>query len=114
MPTTACPLLALGRRLSFPRQDLHFTEHLVLAAHTSGLRSLFFMVVVVPPWLAFGWSQPWTVAVYFAIWFFYYGVASARFYEGGRWWAGIRGALVALIAQVVTTALVWAAIWATR
>lgn len=83
-------------------------------SYTSGQRSLFFTIVVVPPWLAFGWSQPWTTAVYFAIWFLYYGVACAQFYEGGRWWAGVRGFLIAVLAQLVITVLVAGAIRATR
>lgn len=97
------PLLALFARFFFRRDRLHFAEHLVLASYTSGFRSIFFTLVVLPAWGLLQLNHRGTVAVYLALWITYFGVACAQFYAGNRWWLWAKGVLVAVAAQLVTT-----------
>lgn len=103
------PLLSLFGMLLFRRDRLHFAEHLVLASYASGFRSIFFTTVVASIWMLTQWSQPITAAVYLLLWVGYYGVASAQFYTGNRWWLWFKGVLVAVLAQAMITAIIWGA-----
>ncbi len=103
------PLLAAFCALLFPRQQLYFAEHLVLAAYASGMRSLFLTVFLVPLWTLWQPSHNsglTLLAVYLCIWFAYFGFAAAQFYAGSRLAAGFKGALAALLTQAATQAVV--------
>jgi hypothetical protein len=104
------PLLALFGAVLFREDKLNFAEHLVLTTYTSGFRSIFFMLAVIPVWAIF--SPPFVslTAVYIAMWVAYFGVACAQFYTGNRWWLWFKGVLVAVLAQAVTTATIAASI----
>jgi len=106
------PLLAMFSKLMFRRDKLFFAEHLVLAAYTSGFRSIFFTLCVIPAWLLFDWHYPTTVAAYVALWLTYFGIASAQFYQGNRWWLWLKGVTVGALTQVLISGLIFAAIWA--
>jgi hypothetical protein len=97
------PLLALFAGLLFRAERLNFAEHLVLASYASGFRSIFFMLVVLPLWWFAHTGYQATVAAYIAVWLTYFGVACAQFYAGNRWWNWLKGVLVGLLAQAVTT-----------
>jgi hypothetical protein len=97
------PLLALFAALLFRGAKLNFAEHLVLAAYTSGFRSIFFTCVVLPVFLLGRTNHQATLMVYLALWLTYLGVACAQFYDGNRWWGWVKGVLVGLCAQAVTT-----------
>jgi uncharacterized OB-fold protein len=105
------PLLAMFGKLMFRRDKLFFAEHLVLAAYTSGFRSIFFTLGVIPLWLLFDWHYPTTVGVYVALWLTYFGIACAQFYQGNRWWLWLRGVMVGVLTQVLISGLIFAAIW---
>lgn len=105
------PLLSFFGMLFFRKERLHFAEHLVLASYASGFRAIFFTALIAPVWAYFRWDYMSTVAAYLLVWFTYFGIASAQFYGGNRWWAWCKGFLVAALTQVVTTAIITAAIW---
>ena len=78
------PLLALWGRWLWLRSGRNLAEHLVLAAYSSGLRSLFFLLVVIPivmllRELGVGLHYGYPIAVYLLIWIAYFGWASAQF-----------------------------------
>jgi hypothetical protein len=105
------PLLSLFGMLFFRRDRLHFAEHLVLASYASGFRSIFFTALVAPVWMLTHWNQGITASIYLLLWVAYYGMASAQFYEGNRWWLWCKGALVAVLAQVMISLIIWGAFW---
>ena len=100
------PLLSLYSMAFFRAEKLHFAEHLALASYTSGFRSLFFMLVVAPFWVLTHWNYPATLGTYLAAWVLYFGVACAQFHGGNRWWCGLKGVLVAALAQVTAWLLI--------
>lgn len=112
------PLLALWSRLLFLRSGLNFAEHLVLAAYTSGLRSLYFVAVIIPTALLQSalqvrWAYWQQIIFHLVVWMLYYAWASSQFMDEpqrrGR--NAARGALVAVLAQASATALIGLAFW---
>lgn len=103
------PMLSLFGMCLFRKDKLHFAEHLVLASYASGFRSIFFTMVVATIWMLTQWSQPITTAIYMLLWVCYYGVAAAQFYTGNRVWLWCKGAMVAILAQLTITLLIWGA-----
>lgn len=105
------PLLALLCQGLFRGADRRFSEHLVLAAYASGLRSIFFTLVVAPLWMLLQQRHAAMLIAYLGLWSLYFGFACSQFHAGHRLWSGLRGVLVAMLAQAITTALVAAAVW---
>ncbi len=105
------PILAAFGKLLFRADKLNFAEHLALAAYTSGFRSIFFTLVVIPIWLVFEIPYNNVLGVYIALWLFYYGVGCAQLYRGNRWWLWVKGVFVAVLTQTVITAAIVGAIW---
>jgi len=110
------PLLALWSRLLFLRSGRNLAENLVLVAYGSGLRSLFFLLVVVPAVIglrALGLGVPYgtQILVYLLCWVVYFGWASAQFHGGvdWRWHHWLRGSAVTVLATASSTAIVWLA-----
>jgi hypothetical protein len=103
------PLLAAITRLVEARCGFNFAEHLVLAAYASGIRILFFMVIVIPSWDFFHPSGPtaehWYY-IYLLVWSVYFGFAASNFFRGNRavsWCKGVAAALLTwILTQVVT------------
>jgi hypothetical protein len=110
------PLLALAGRLVFPRTERNVAEWLVLAAYTSGLRSVFFSLVVAPLWWLlsrFGMAprSGWVVSVYLLLWVAYFAWAAAQFLRPDwRWPQLLRAVLVPVLAQGVSSLLISIAI----
>lgn len=112
------PLLALWSRLLFLRSGRNLAENLVLVAYCSGLRSVFFLLVVAPAVMALRtadlgfpyWAQ---ILVYLFFWVAYFGWASAQFHGGAgwRWTDWLLGSAAAVLAQASSTILVWLAFW---
>lgn len=112
------PLLALWSRLLFWRSGLNFAEHLVLAAYTSGLRSLYFVAIIIPTallqiTLQMRWAYWQQISFHLIVWMLYFAWASSQFMDEpqrrGR--NAARGALVAVLAQASSFALIWVAFW---
>jgi hypothetical protein len=103
------PLLAIGCKLLFFGARMHFAEHMVLAAYTSGMRALALGLIETPlrAFFVAQHSDRWITLVYFIVWFGYFGHAAAQFYGGNKLWAGFRAALAALLSVVLTSALIY-------
>lgn len=105
------PVLSLWNLLMFRKSKTNFAENLVLAAYTSGERSVFFTLIVAPLWyLLHRYYYP-LLFIYFLTWFSYYGWACTRFFPGKRTLNFMKGFLVALLTQLVTIAIVSGSIW---
>jgi Protein of unknown function (DUF3667) len=106
------PLLALMCRWLFRSARQHYAEHLVLAAYTSGLRSVFFTIVVAPAWILFHRGQGILLLAYLGLWSLYFAYACSQFHPGPRWSSALRGLIAAMLSQAIVTGFITAAIWA--
>ena len=100
------PFVALGNLLMFRRRPIRYAEHLILAAYTSGTRSLFFSMVCMPILWLFPEAFAPVTGVYFVCWWGYYAWANRQFLsrEGKpAWW---RCLLPPILSQVMLTVLV--------
>jgi hypothetical protein len=94
------PLLAAFTRILDVRGGFNYAEHLVLAAYTSGMRILFFTVIVIPAWYLLRPSDAVARDLFYAylpIWLLYFGFAASRFYPGNRsvsWCKGLAAAIM--------------------
>lgn len=100
------PFLALFNRLLFQRKKMNYSENLVLAAYTSGERSIFFSVVIAPVWVLFHPPFYPFLAFYLIAWWGYYGWACSQFYEGRKSVLFLKGLLSGLLTQLATVLLV--------
>jgi hypothetical protein len=104
------PLLAAACAVLFRSHRLNYAEHLVFAAYTSGLRSLF-LALVETPLLALthaDTADPALSLLYLGVWFAYFAFAATQFYGGHRLAAVIKAIGAAVISQVVIIALLMA------
>jgi hypothetical protein len=100
------PLLAAFSRLLFRKYGISFAEHLVLASYTSGMRSLFTTIVVIPGSLIV-LRLTGTVSIYVAaasllLWLAYFTFAMVQFSGDHRMVSGFKGTLAAVLAWVTT------------
>lgn len=106
------PLLAGFGRLLFARRGHNFAEWLVLAAYSSGLRSIFFTLGVAPLWwglrqAGLAPSYPAALGLYLVVWLLYFSWATAQFLEPQwRWPLLLRALAVPLLSQLATIVLV--------
>ncbi len=100
------PLLALFNRLLFRRTNTNYSENLVLAAFTSGERSIFFSLLIAPIWVFFHPPYYPFLAVYLFCWSCYYGWACSQFYTGRKFISFIKGFLSTILTQIVTVLLI--------
>ena len=103
------PILAAFCGALFRKNGYNFAEHLVLAAYTSGVRSLFLTLLVIPYWYLFRPSAGIAVYLYYSylcIWFIYCGLATSQFYQGNRGASWAKGVLAATLAQAMSQAIV--------
>ncbi len=103
------PLIALICFAFFRAVRLNFSEHLVLAAYTSGFRALLLALVEVPLhyFTGISTSDPRLIAPYFLVWTGYFAFAAVQFYGGKPWWSIIRAVLAVFAAQVMTMLFVF-------
>jgi hypothetical protein len=102
------PILAAFSRLIYRGYAINFAEHLVLASYTSGMRSLFYTLVILLGWAVLGSNQ--RALVYggtagLVIWLAYYGFAAAQFMQDVRFVAALKGASAAALAWLTTQLL---------
>jgi hypothetical protein len=109
------PLLAASCALLFLREGRNYAEHLVLAAYASGFRALYLALIETPLLAATGvdTANPWLAVGYFGVWFAYFAFASSQFYRGNRLWSAFKAVLAAVLAQVVTVAVIMMVLYLT-
>jgi hypothetical protein len=100
------PLLAAYSRLLFRKYGISFAEHLVLASYTSGMRSLFTTIFVIPGSLIIlrltGTDSIYFEAAGLLLWFAYFTFAMVQFSRDHRMLSGLKGVLVAVLAWVTS------------
>jgi uncharacterized protein DUF3667 len=106
------PLLAAFNRLLFAKDRTNFAEHMVLAAYTSGMRSLFTTLFVIPLSAIFhltGGARDELEIVFLGIWIAYFAWAASQFSHQPRFGGAIKGALAAVFtwaaSQIVYSAI---------
>jgi hypothetical protein len=96
------PLLAAFCRLLFRKEGLRFAEYLVLASYTSGMRSLFTTIVVIPVSLIIfrltGAGSIFVELTGLLVWIAYFAFAMYQFSREQRLLWGLRGAMAAVLA----------------
>jgi hypothetical protein len=103
------PILAACCNALFQKDGYNFAEHLVLAAYTSGIRTIFLTVLVIPYWYLFrpsGSVALYLYYLYLSIWLLYCGVAASQFYQGNRGASWAKGVLAAALTQAMSQAIV--------
>jgi len=105
------PLLAAACTLLFWDEKLHYAEHLVLSAYTSGFRILILGLVATPV-IALAKVAPASASFvpwYIGLWLVYFSFAAAQFYRAGNvFWVITRAVIAALIGQAATIYLIYA------
>ena len=103
------PLLAGVCALFFFRERLHYAEHMVFIAYTSGIRCLFFALVATPAMYFSGANSAdeRLVIGYYLLWGAYFAFAVSQFYRGNRAWSALKGLIAAAISQGLVFYLVY-------
>jgi hypothetical protein len=103
------PILAACCSVLFRKDGYNLAEHLVLAAYTSGIRTIFLTLVVIPYWYLLrpsGSVALYLFYSYLCIWLFYCGIATSQFYRGNRGASWAKGVLAAALTQAMSQAIV--------
>lgn len=103
------PFGALFSWLLFRKSGRTYAENLVLAAYTSGQRSVFYSLVIAPVILMLPQYYMTFVYTYLGLWVLYLAWAVTQFYQNRSPWAVVRGLLVGLLEQLVIYILIFAA-----
>jgi len=104
------PLIAFFTWIFFRKTGKNYSEFLVLAAFTSGERSVFMNIFILPLWIFFKqWYTP-VLYTYMLLYFTYFGWACMQFSGKKTAWSFIKGFLIPLIVQIIITIMVIAAI----
>lgn len=104
------PILALWCSLFFWTDRLHYAEHLVLSAYSSGFRILVLGLIATPLmyFLHLNPADRVIVPAYYGLWLVYFSFAAVQFYRGKKLWIVARAALAAILGQAVTMLLILA------
>lgn len=102
------PILAGWCALLFWTDRLHYAEHLVLAAYSSGFRILV-LGLVATPLMYFGHMSSADrvfAPTYYGVWLVYFSIAAWQFYGGQKAWILVRAVFAAILGQAVTMGLI--------
>jgi hypothetical protein len=107
------PILALLCWGLFFRARLHYAEHLILAAYTSGLRALFLGLIETPLMLITGatTANPRLVWAYYALWVAYFAFAATQFYRGNVLWTGFKAVVAVLVSQLAVVYIIYVIVY---
>jgi hypothetical protein len=102
------PVLALFCWALFFRARLHYAEHLILAAYTSGFRALFLGLVEVPLLVLSGatTANSRLVGAYYVLWASYFAYAAYQFYRGKPAWTIGKAVLVVVVGQIAVVGVI--------
>jgi hypothetical protein len=102
------PLQALVCSIVFLRARLSWVEHMVLAAYTLSVRDALLTLVIIPAQLATSRHGPTPLegAMFWLIWYTYFGWACAQFYGGRRWLAFLGGVAAAAAEHLTLIAII--------
>jgi len=103
------PILTGCCALVFWTDRLHYAEHLVLSAYSSGFRILVLGLIATPV-MYFGHVNPADrsfMPAYYGLWLAYFAVAAVQFYRGGKTWIVVRALVAGILAQALTVGLIY-------
>lgn len=100
------PLLGMFSSLFFRKSGRNFAENLVLAAYTSGERSVFFSIVIAPLWMLLHTQYYLFLSIYIFSWHIYFAWACSYFHTGRKTVNFFKGFTIALCTQLLTMLLV--------
>lgn len=96
------PVLAFFNWIIFKKSEKTYAENLILAAYTSGERSVIFTLIICPLWMLIQQQHLVFLSAYLVSWTLYFGWATKQFYKRGF----LLGILTAILTQIVTSASV--------
>jgi len=98
------PILTALCALFFRKERLHYAEHLVLVAYTSGVRMLYLSFVAAPVMYFTHRTSgdPAIIAGYYGPWLVYFSFAAVQFYRGSRGMTVLKSVIAATLNQVLT------------
>jgi len=99
------PLIAFFTSQFFKKR-INFAESLVIVSYTSGERSIFFMLIVVPFLLLFKENYYPIIWSYVALYMVYYSCACCQYFNDYRIRTFIKGSLCFVLAQVITSLII--------
>lgn len=102
------PVLAGWCALLFWSDRLHYAEHLVLTAYSSGFRILV-LGLIATPIMYFAKLNPAdriVVPAYYGLWLIYFSVAALQFYRGNKFWIIARAVVAAVLGQMFTMLMI--------
>ena len=100
------PILAFFNHLLFRKSGFNYAEHLVMTAFISGMKSIFFSLLVMPFLYFFPEIYFKIVACYMVCWVLYFSWANLQFTQSSGLMARLKGFLVPVLSQLGTVVLV--------
>lgn len=105
------PILAFYNWKLFGKSGYNFAENLVLVSFLSGLKSLFFSVLVLPCIYFFSAQYFLFIGIYMSLWMLYFTWANLQFQKRTGVHAVFKSILVPVFTQITTVLLVLAALY---
>ena len=90
----------------FFKKRINYAESLVIVSYTSGERSIFFILIVVPFLLLFKENYFLIIYSYVALYMLYYSWTCCQYFNDYRITTFIKGSLSFLLAQAVTSLII--------
>ena len=100
------PLIAYYSTRFFSKSGMNFSEAVVLVSYTSGIRSIFFIILVVPMVLAFKVHYFLIIYSYLALFTFYYGWACCQYLGNYKILNFVKGILSVILSQLTVIILI--------
>jgi predicted nucleic acid-binding Zn ribbon protein len=105
------PILAFYNWKLFARSGYNFAEHLVLVSFLSGLKSMFFSVLVLPCIFFFSGNYFTFIGIYMSLWMGYFTWANCQFLNRTGLIVAFKSVLVPVLTQISTVLMVVAALY---
>ncbi len=100
------PLMGYFTSLLFKKRGINFAEGVVLAAYTSGERSIFSMIIIVPLLVLFREHYDLIINTYLVLYLVYYAWACCQYVNDYKTLTWVKGGFVFILTQIVLTALI--------
>ena len=100
------PIIGLFTYLLFRKEKINFAECLIISCYTSGIRSVFFVVVVTPLIIFFRNSYMLITSFYLIGFGLYYAWSCCQYFNVFSVWYFIKGFIVMVCTQIVISFVV--------
>ena len=95
------PIIGFCTVLLFRKEKINFAESLILSCYTSGIRSVFFVVLVTPLIIFFREFYIVITSLYLLAFAIYYAFACCQYFSNYSIWYWVKGFLVMVLTQFV-------------